>query len=404
MLVAAVAVMTLVAFATEDRGRTALGPALGADFTAFYAAGKLFAADPPARAYDWTAHTETFRALFPNAPRDRWLPFVQGPLAAVVLRPLAALPYAVAFAAWMAIALACVVGGTLLVLRTLPRLGPEDRRTALFLTVAFEPVLVETVVGGQFAGWAYLAFAAALAADRRGRSFTAGVALGVLLYKPPLLALAGVGLVAGRRWRTVAGVVAGVGLAAAVSLAVVGVGGGGAWMEGMLRFAERSGGGESFLASHKYVDLQSFARLLVPARPATGRVLALGGTTAAVVVLAFAWWRHGRDDARRPLLWGATLAWTPVVGGYGPVYDTALVALALLVAGDTTVGPDATHRATFLRLLAAVAVVPWVTQPLAIASGVQTYTLVLLGVGAWLLRLAHAGPPAGMDACALAGV
>jgi hypothetical protein len=290
----------------------------------------------------------------------------------------------------MAMMLACFVGGTLVVLGVLPRLEPADRRTALFLAVAFEPVLVETLVGGQFAGWAYVAFAAALAADRCGRPWTAGVVLGVLLYKPPLLALAGIGLVAGRRWRTVAGVAAGVGAALAVSLALVGVDGLVAWVDGMLRFAARSGSGESFLADWKYVDVQSFMRMLLPAHAAAGRMIALAGAAAAVGVLCVAWWHHGGDDARRPLLWAATLAWTPVVAGYGPVYDTALVALALLVAADATVAAGVRHRPAFLGVLAAVAVVPWVTQPLALVTGVQFYTLVLLGVGAWCLRLARA--------------
>jgi hypothetical protein len=299
------------------------------------------------------------------------------------------LPYAVAVAVWMAGALACFAGGTGLVLRVLPRLGPADRRTAFFLVAAFEPLLVETVVGGQFAGWAYVAFAAALVADRQGRPWTAGLALGALLYKPPLLALAGIGLVAGRRWRTVAGVAAGAAAAAGVSLAVVGVEGIVAWVDGMLRFAARTASGEAFLADWKYVDVRSFARLLLPGHPGAGRALATAGAAAAIGVLGFAWWRHGGDDARRPLLWAATLAWTPVVGGYGPVYDTVLVALALLVVADAAVA-DAHRRRAFLRMLAAVAVVPWVTQPLAIATGVQVYTVVLLAVGAWCFRLARA--------------
>jgi hypothetical protein len=130
--------------------------------------------------------------------------------------------------------------------------------------------------------------------------------------------------------------------------------------------------------------------MLLPAHPAAGRAVALAVGAAAVGVVGVAWGRHGGDDARRPLLWAATLAWTPVVAGYGPVYDTALVALALLVAADATVASGGGHRPVFRRMLAAVAVVPWVTQPLALATGVQVYTLVLLGVGAWCLRVAHA--------------
>jgi len=107
---------------------------------------------------------------------------------------------------------------------------------------------------------------------------------------------------------------------------------------------------------------------------------------AAVSLASYSGW-GGSDSA---LLWAATLAWTPVFAIYGPIYDAVLLvpALLLLVAGRLYArGPKLPESLRFL--VTAVYVVPWFTQALARATGVQIFTLTAAALGAYALHLAR---------------
>jgi hypothetical protein len=161
-------------------------------------------------------------------------------------------------------------------------------------------------------------------------------------------------------------------------------------------FARTTGGGGLTLRLWKYVDLNSFLRLLLGGPSGLQLALLLLLAAGPLVYLVRAWWRLDRygDDHRR-LVWAATLVWTLVLNLYVGVYDTVLVVIAALGAADLL-----TRRGLlpprFVGLLVLLFLVPWVTSPLARVSRVQTFTLVLAAFGAYLLALARewSFPPA----------
>src|SRR3954471_5108009 len=89
-----------VSFFTAHRGRTVFGPAPGADFAAFYTAGVMLEGGAGGGVYDFWGHYRQLPGLFPALPADEALPFAYPPFFGAVFRPLARLPYPMAFGMW----------------------------------------------------------------------------------------------------------------------------------------------------------------------------------------------------------------------------------------------------------------------------------------------------------------
>src|SRR5689334_17979769 len=80
--------LLVVSFATFDGSRTAFGPALGADFSGFYAAGTLLREYPPERLYDFDLQDRIYHRVLPEAPAEEKLPYVYPPFFTLVFRAL----------------------------------------------------------------------------------------------------------------------------------------------------------------------------------------------------------------------------------------------------------------------------------------------------------------------------
>src|SRR5262245_2831547 len=72
-------IVLCVSFATHKSGRTVFGPQLGADFGAFYIAGKVFNSISPDRIYDRNLHRQLYQEHFPSAPSGEESPYVNAP-------------------------------------------------------------------------------------------------------------------------------------------------------------------------------------------------------------------------------------------------------------------------------------------------------------------------------------
>ena len=90
-----------------------------------------------------------------------------------------------------------------LVLRVCPHLR-DDRATVLILAAAF-PGFFFMVASGQNSALALIAFTAAFFCFRAERLFLAGMALGLLAYKPQFGVMAAVVFVLTLEWRVIAG-------------------------------------------------------------------------------------------------------------------------------------------------------------------------------------------------------
>ena len=114
--------------------------------------------------------------------------FVYPGYVAILLAPLAILPFPVAATAWLLLAQAAIAGTTILLWRTTP--GAPTRAAipeavAVALAVAWPPATFNLVFG-QFATIVTFLLAAGVTLARRGHAIAAGVSLALALVKPQL--------------------------------------------------------------------------------------------------------------------------------------------------------------------------------------------------------------------------
>ena len=183
------------------------------DFTAFYAAAVLAAGGHGMAVYDPALLYQAERAVALQNPAFAYNCFLYPPIALVLLRPLALLPYPAALAIWTIVQLAAV---TAVLRQTLAGLRP------IIPVIAFPAIWYNFLLGQDgLLNTAILGAAAlALAGKRPGM---AGGLMALLCYKPQLiLAIPGC-LLAGRQWRAVAAFALGVGGLALLSLWLDGI-------------------------------------------------------------------------------------------------------------------------------------------------------------------------------------
>src|SRR5215831_3674733 len=385
-------IILAISFATQRSGRTVFGPQLGADFGAYYVAGAIFNHVTPGRIYDRDLHRAIYQEVFPTAPSGEELPYVNAPFFILPFIALARLPYAWAYLVWLPISLGLFISGFNLIWKSLGAMPLDARQTALLLGLSFMPFLVECLAGGQTSAFGFFCFALAINCERRSRQIMSGAALALCSYKPTLLLLALPMLAITRRFLTMVGFVIGCLILTVVSLLIVGWQGCFEYIKMLLFFADNSTSASSGLKSWKYVDVNSFFRLIL-----NGHVYIRWFLVAVVFLLVLPllfrfWHRIGRKSENdHSLVWAVTLTWTLVLNIYLGIYDTTLIVLSVLLttnflrrsANKLQFELTPVYKLTILLLY----LVPWATQPIAQLTGVQLYTITLVLFGIYQLSL-----------------
>ena len=400
LILAIYLVVLTVSFATAKRGRTIFGPFLGADFGAFYVAGQIFNYHDPASIYDVPLHKRLYHENFPDAPVNEELTYANAPFFVVPFIFLSRLPYTLAYLAWLLISIAFYVTGFLILWRALKYLPDELRLTALLLGLSFWPFLVECLAGGQTSAFGFFCLALAIATEPRSK-FWSGVALALCAYKPTLLFLIAPMLLVTGRWLTIIGLAAGNLVLAVVSFFLVGWQGCKSFVNRLIFYSTASTVEEG-LRSWKYVDINAFMRLLLPRH---GHLRLILTAVLVLLVIPFVvgfWWRF-RNESQRQRLWALTISWTPVLNIYMGIYDSTILVLAglLLTAEFYRLGvrPSSLPFA-YKSLLLLLYLSPLFTQGIAMAIGLQIYTLAVAAFGLWQLRTMSDSVPAGENALA----
>jgi glycosyl transferase family 87 len=143
-----VAVLTVAMFAAELRGQPGRLPPLGEDYASFYMIGTLQEECGVERLYDLKLQDRILHRIAPRIPSGESLPFVYPPFLAPAFRPLARIPYAGSFAAWIVITASLYAASLAAVLWDCPAIPRSDRITACLLAASFEPFAMECVLGG----------------------------------------------------------------------------------------------------------------------------------------------------------------------------------------------------------------------------------------------------------------
>ena len=196
-----------------------LGKVKGTDFLQFYVIGSVAHEHRWDDLYDMRVQSASTQALAPTSHETLFVP-VQSPQMALLFAPLAVHGYTVALAMWLAATVLLYGACCLLMWRECKALHVHGYVVAASC-LAF-PGLFSVVIHGQMSGVSLTCLVAALLALRRGRKFAAGLALGLLVFKPHWALTAGAVFLVAREWRVVAGIaIAAIG-EVALTYAVVG--------------------------------------------------------------------------------------------------------------------------------------------------------------------------------------
>jgi len=296
---------------------------LGGDFPAFYGAGRIVVEGRGVELYDWSVQATSQAGLHPGE-EDSFLAFAYPPFLALAYAPLALLPFRLAYLVHTLLMGGAVYAAIRLLRPMLPRVDRYGLE-AFCVAIAFVP-LFRSVTGGQNTALTLLLVAAAWRATWAGQGLLAGVALGLMLFKPQF-ALPLIGLFAvGRHGRALVGVA---GTAAGLWAAGAAVGGW-AWpWEWWGQIGDFHGLDQAVNAANSVGWLGFAEALLGPGNPVA---LALGGalTLATVGALVWSWWRPMPLDLRMALVAPGLVLVPP----HSMFYDSGLLVLGLAVVGD----------------------------------------------------------------------
>ena len=305
-------------------GRVGGHAVMARDFAHFYIQGLMARAGDARALYDSAAHAALLAQAVPGHP-GLIFPPVYGPQVSLLFAPLAWLRYEPAMYLWMVITVVVYASCCLVMLRRCPRL--QGQRWVVAILAVASPALHFTLGFAQASAIGLACLTIAYCALEDGRPFLAGLAVGTLVYKPPLGIAAAFVFILAREWRIVAG--AAIAATAQVTAGCLywGVSILPPYLAALRRLPDVAGVMEAH-RDHMH-SWRAFFELFGFAQPA---VLALYVAASLVtLVAALVCWR-----ARGPLAlrFGAVSAATILADPHVYVYDLLLLTPALLTLWD----------------------------------------------------------------------
>ena len=348
----------------------------GTDFVHFYVLGTLAREHRGAALYDVLQQAVIAQEVVPET-RDLYFVALYGPQVSLFFAPLARLPYGWAFLTWslfntLVYAVCCyAIWKTCLSLR-------EYGGLVAILAIAY-PAFFHLIAWGQTTAPALAIFTLAYFALRSQRQFLAGLAIGLLVYKPQLGIVPALLFLFSRQWSAVGGVV----ISAVSELAIGWTYYGSAVMRdytGALRHLRKV---LPYLEPRPYTahSLREFWAMLIPAT-SVATVLYFA---SAVVVLAITV-RIWRSDVSLTLRYSALLVASVLVAPHLAIYDLVILAPAFLLLSDWGTGKDLSGSSLPLLLYLCYAL-PLV-GPLSRYTHVQLSVVAFAGLAFFLWRRA----------------
>jgi len=349
------------------------------DFPAFYDAGRAVRQDA-ARLYDPALQMELFSDVAPSIDPRLTPFFAYTPFFSLLFVPLSVLPYPVAFAVWIALCFAMLLFGLKLVWQTTD-LSPEYFKTAALISVSFLPFYAWCLFMGQTTAFAFLSIALAVYFERTDRRLLSGLALALLLYKPPLLILILPMLLITKRWRSFVGFTIGGSVLGLISLAIIGFSGIPSYLAMMRAFADKKQGLAGL--TNIEVDAYSFFVNITHGQMKVATILWAGLFAIAGYFLIGAWRQNPEQS------WITAITWTTVLNYYVLLYDSSLIILSTVLL----IGLQGYVSKSLRWLLILLFIVPWFHGPISRMFGFQPMTVLLLAFGCYpLYKLAGCEP------------
>lgn len=312
----AVVLIAVAAPGLGDASAEVDGARLGGDLPAFYAAGSIVLDGEIDELYDAARQ----QAAQDELGLDGYLAFAYPPHVAVAYAPLSALDFRIAYVVHTFAMAAAFV----LALHLLADVVPTIRRwrwQLLAASLTFVP-LVTSVGGGQNASLSVLALAVVWWALAKDREIVAGIAAGLLSFRPqyalPLIGL----LLLARHWRSVASaaaVIASTWLATAALLGPMWVTN---WMEQVVPFVEE----DAAVNAANSISLLGALQAVTSADSIVALVLGVLGAAAVIATLVYLWMHPARFTLAERM--GALAIGAILISPHTMFYDAALLTIA----------------------------------------------------------------------------
>jgi len=172
------------------------------DFLPCYVSGLLASQQRTADLYNIQVTSQLMREITPASAAFR-LPILYGPQVAAFFEPFSKIPFAASALLWVTVSIVLYFVCCFVVWRSCPRLQSSPG-TVIMLAIAFPPFF-HTLVRGQNSALALCFFTAAFLALSSGKRYLAGLALGMLIFKPQLAIAAIVILLAAGEGKAILG-------------------------------------------------------------------------------------------------------------------------------------------------------------------------------------------------------
>lgn len=308
------------------------GQVKGADYLHFYVLGTVARTHDAGMLYDAPRQAELARRVIHQDPPEAYIP-VYGPQVSMLFAPFAFLPYGWSVLAW--VALCAIVYGLccMAVQRACPRLK-GDRISVLLLAAVF-PGFYYLIASGQNSVVALVAFTVAFFAFRARRLVLAGMAIGLLMYKPQFGLMAAILFLVSLEWTVILGAVT----TAAAELAAAGWYYGKPALETYFRGLNHAEQNASAPLDRMH-GLRTFWQMLFPWHGVSNALYAV--TALAVVVITVWCWR---SKVPIELRYAMFLLGTALVDPHLADYDLVVLMPAFLLIGDQVLlAPESKER------------------------------------------------------------
>jgi alpha-1,2-mannosyltransferase len=347
------------------------------DFLQFPIAARLIAQGQSSDLYNDQILNERIRSTV-GRDTNVYLRYFYGPQVALAFVPLVRLPFLAQAVIWMTLSLLIYFVCIYLLWKSCGPLSPYPGFVAL-CAIAYPP-LFHFFVRGQLSAAVLLCFVLAYFAFLARREWIAGIALGLLVFKPQFLVAIPLVLLLAQAWKALAGLA----ISAAAQLALTSIYFGISVMRTyfymLLQSAASPRTTELILSPIQMHSLRAFWVLLIPWPQA---VLVLYTLSAiAVIVMAAAVWRSSSPLTFR---FSALILAAVLVSPHIYIYDLLPLALALLLLANWTLNNPHHPSAPAILLLSYLAFVLPLFGPLARWTHLQLSVPVFVAL-LWTLR------------------
>jgi hypothetical protein len=346
------------------------------DFLQFYVSARLIAQGRASQLFDQPIASAELQAIVQQPTRVR-LPTVYGPQVGLIFVPLTRFPFLLAASFWVAISVLLFFFCVYWIWKSCSSLRQYSGIVAMS-TICFPP-LFHFLLRGQISVLVLACFTVAFLAFRSGKGWLAGMALGLLAFKPQFLVAIPLVLLLSGEWEAVAGLVTSVFAQFILTWMCFGTSVMRAYFDTLWHISRWIDTAEPGMAQAQMHSLRSFWILLLP-WPTVALVLYVL-SSAVVLVIAAASWKSCGDLALR---FSALVIAAVLINPHLFVYDLLVLAPAILLLADWTLG-HASHSASApVSVLVYLAFILPLLGPLTVWTHFQLSVPVFAGLQAMI--------------------